>query len=213
MNNFEEPENELKPVVFIVDDDEAIRSGIADLVEAMGLCVRAFGSAEEFLNEYDPSLAGCLILDLQMPGMTGLELQKLLAESCISLPVIIITGHGYVAASVQSMKLGAVDFIEKPFRQAVLRDAITRALDQDRRSREKQKQLSTYAQRRAALTDREREVMDMIISGLTDKQIAVKLDVSHRAIAFHRAHILAKMHVTSAVELATLALTAGAKSV
>jgi len=192
------------PTVFIADDDEAVRSGIADLVAEMGLAVETFGSGEEFLKAYDSTRPGCMILDLQMPGMTGLELQKQLAASGTVLPVIIITGHGYVAASVQAMKLGAVDFIEKPFRQHVLCEAITKAISRDRYLRHKSVLKANIRSKFDSLSLREREVMGLLIAGMTDKQIAAKLEVSHRAIAFHRLHILEKMGVGSTVELAKL---------
>jgi two-component system response regulator FixJ len=195
----------LEPTVFVVDDDEAVRSGIADLIEAMGRGVKTFGTAEEFLAAYDPAQPGCLVLDLQMPGMSGLELQTTFAIGGIRLPVIVITGHGDVNAAVRSMKLGAVDFLEKPFREQALSECVKKALERDAAIRQQESEHRAFQQRLSLLTDRERQIMELIITGKSDKQIAIELDITHRAVSFHRLHILGKMHVASIAELTMLA--------
>lgn len=190
--------------VFVVDDDEAIRSGIADLIEAMGLGAKTFGTAEDFLVAYNPIQSGCLVLDLKMPGMSGLELQTTFSEKGIRLPIIIITGHGTVSTAVRSIKLGAVDFLEKPFGEQVLSECIKKALTRDAQIRRQESQQATFQHRLSLLSDRERQIMELMIAGKSDKQIAFELHITQRAVSFHRLHILEKMQVPSVVALTTL---------
>jgi FixJ family two-component response regulator len=191
-----------QPTVFVIDDDKAVREGIVDLVRAMDLQVQAFARAEEFLEANTVGQPGCLVLDVRMPGMSGLSLQRRLAEQDIRIPIIIITGHGDVPMAVEAMKDGAIDFIEKPFREQVLWDSITRALERAERRRCQRAAAEAFEEKATLLTDREREVMEFLVGGKADKEIAQKLGISTRAIAFHRVHIFEKLAVESTVELA-----------
>ena len=193
-----------KPVVFIVDDDDAVRTAISYLVQGMGWDAQAFDSAEAFLKDFDPERLGCLLLDVRMPGMSGMELQAHLAQQDINLPIIMITGHGDVPMSVQAFKTGAADFIEKPFREQVLWDSIQNAMERAAQIRQEQATKKSIDQRLSLLTDRERQVMDILALGNTDKQVAQQLSISVRGVAFHRVNILKKMQVASLVELARL---------
>ncbi len=190
--------------VYIVDDEQAVRDGIADLVEGMNLSARSFGSAEEFLSEYDPEKFGCLLLDVRMPGMNGLELQSYLNDNGLVIPVVIITGHGDVSMAVKTVQAGAVDFIEKPFREQRLWESISKALEKARRERNKAAQKRETAQKLAKLTEREKEVLSFITRGFSDKETAHELNITQRAVAFHRNHILKKMQTASTVELASI---------
>ena len=199
--NSEICDTKVQPTVFVVDDDQAIRSGIAELIEAVHLRAQTFISADEFVNMYDPAVPGCVVVDLQMPGMSGLELQANFSERGISIPVIMITGHGDTAAAVQSMKLGAIDFIEKPFRERILLESIRKAIAYDANIRGHNAKREQFHAKLSHLTSREREILESITSGKTDKQIAFEYNVSPRAVSFHRLHILEKMQVSSVVDL------------
>ena len=193
------------PVVFIVDDDEAICESLRLLIGDIGLEVRTFTSALEFLEKYDSSRPGCLVLDVRMSGMSGLELQSRLRELGHSIPTIIITGHGDVPMAVEAMKAGAMDFIEKPFRDQVLLDSIQKAIDLDLRIRRQHKERQDVQARIQHLTQREREVMDRLIAGKSNKTIAFDLGISQKTVDFHRANILEKVGCASVVELVRLA--------
>ncbi|MBP7050171.1 MAG: response regulator transcription factor [Phycisphaerae bacterium] len=193
------------PVVFIVDDDEAICESLRLLIGDIGLEVRTFTSAREFLEKYDSSRLGCLVLDVRMSGMSGLELQSRLRELGHSIPTIIITGHGDVPMAVEAMKAGAMDFIEKPFRDQVLLDSIQKAIDLDLRIRRQHKERQDVQARIQHLTQREREVMDRLIAGKSNKTIAFDLGISQKTVDFHRANILEKVGCASVVELVRLA--------
>lgn len=193
------------PVVFIVDDDEAICESLRLLIGDIGLEVRTFTSAREFLEKYDSSRPGCLVLDVRMSGMSGLELQSRLRELGHSIPTIIITGHGDVPMAVEAMKAGAMDFIEKPFRDQVLLDSIQKAIDLDLRIRRQHKERQDVQARIQHLTQREREVMDRLIAGKSNKTIAFDLGISQKTVDFHRANILEKVGCASVVELVRLA--------
>ncbi len=197
-----------EPTVFVVDDDQAMRNSLRWLIESVGMKVRTFGSADEFLNDYYPGRAGCLLLDVRMPGMSGLELQEHLRRREIRLPVIIITGHGDVGMAVKAMKSGAVDFIEKPFNDESLLGSIRSALDHDQRQRALQSQRSAIAARLAELTPREHEVMDMVTEGRSNREIAVALGVTAKTVEAHRARVMDKMRATSLAELVRMALVA-----
>lgn len=190
-----------KPVVFVVDDDEAICESLRLLIGDIGLEVRTFTDARQFLEAYEASHAGCLVLDVRMSGMSGLELQSRLSELHIRIPIIIITGHADVPMAVEAMKAGAVDFIEKPFRDQVLLDSIQRAVDMDLRTRQRQREQQDVQARIQLLTSREREVMDRLIAGNSNKSIAFELGISQKTVDFHRANILEKIGVNSVVEL------------
>jgi two-component system response regulator FixJ len=192
------------PVVFVVDDDEAICESLRLLIGDIGLEVRTFTSARDFVDKYDSSRPGCLVLDVRMSGMSGLELQARLRELGNHIPTIIITGHGDVPMAVEAMKAGAMDFIEKPFRDQVLLDGIQKAIDLDLRIRRQHKERQDVQARIQHLTQREREVMDRLIAGKSNKNIAFDLGISQKTVDFHRANILEKVGVASVVELVRL---------
>lgn len=193
-----------KPVVFVVDDDEAICESLRLLIGDIGLEVRTFTSARQFLEEYDSSRPGCLVLDVRMSGISGLELQARLNETGIPIPTIIITGHADVPMAVEAMKAGATDFIEKPFRDQVLLDSIQKAIDLDLRIRRRRREHQDVQSRLTLLTQREREVMDRLVAGKSTKSIAFDLGISQKTVDFHRANILDKIGVSSVVELLRL---------
>lgn len=199
------------PSVFIIDDDQDIRSSLSRSLEKRGFHVLTFSSARAFLDAYVTGLNGCIILDQGMPGMTGLELQQILIEKGRALPIIFITGHGGVRESVQAMKAGAIDFLEKPFRSEVLIECIKtafEALAQDEAGREKFEVATTKL---ASLTNREKEIVDFIVtnpSNTTSKDVARALEISPRTVDHHRARILEKMQIKSIVELVELSITA-----
>lgn len=194
-----------QPVVFVVDDDEAICRSLCLLIEDIGLEVKTFNSAQQFLDGFDPSLPGCLVLDVRMSGMSGLELQSELKTRGYDLPTIIITGHGDVPMAVEAMKSGAFDFIEKPFRDQVLLDSIQKAVASDRNTRTAKEQVVDFEVRIEQLTQREREIMDLLMLGKANKMIAYELDISPKTVDFHRANVLSKIGVNSVVDLMRLA--------
>jgi FixJ family two-component response regulator len=198
-----------EPTVFIVDDDEAVRDSLMALLDAVGLKVEAFGSAKEFLSAYDAGRTGCLVLDVRMPGMSGLELQRKLAASQFPIPVVIITGHGDVPMAVEAMKAGAVDFIEKPFRQEVLLDSIRRSLETGGQERHGEFAAAEVAARIALLTPRETEVLKRLVIGQPNKVIAFGLGISPRTVEIHRARVMEKMQARSLSHLVRMALAAG----
>jgi RNA polymerase sigma factor (sigma-70 family) len=195
--------------VFVVDDDQPMRNSLKWLIESIGMKVKTYDSADEFLNSYYPGRAGCLLLDVRMPGMSGLDLQVHLARQDSRLPVIIITGHGDVAMAVKAMKAGAVDFIEKPFHDEELLGSIRNALDYDEQQRSLQSQRAEIAARLVELTPREHEVMEMVTDGKANKEIATALGVSAKTVEAHRARVMDKMRASSLAELVRMALIAG----
>ncbi len=196
------------PIVYVVDDDEAIRDALRLLMKSANLRVQCCASAEEFLSSYRAELPGCLVLDVRMPGMSGLELQHLLNERQIHVPVVIMTGHGDVPMAVQAMKEGAVDFVEKPFKNDVLLDRVKEGLKRDVESRANHKQVEEAASRIASLTQREREVMDLLIQGKRNKTIASELGISNRTVEAHRAKIMEKMQAHSISDIMRLTYAA-----
>lgn len=194
-----------EPVVFVVDDDDAICQSLRLLIEDIGLEVRTCNSAQQFLSEYDSAQPGCLVLDVRMAGMSGLELQSRLRELGVAIPTIIITGHGDVPMAVEAMKAGALDFIEKPFRDQVLLDSIQKAIECDRHAREARKQCAEFESRVGCLTERERQIMDLLMLGKANKVIAYELGISQKTVDFHRANVLAKLGVGSVVDLVRVA--------
>lgn len=194
----------LTQTVFVVDDDLAVRQSLALLIRSMGLTVEAFESAQAFLAVCEPARAGCVVLDIRMPGMSGLELQEELYRRAIELPVIFITGHGDVAMAVRAMKQGAVDFIEKPFNDQHLLDRINQALEVDRAARVARAERATLASRIDLLSPREREVMDRIVAGQANKVIAIELGLSERTVEIHRAKVMTKTGARSLAELVTM---------
>jgi two-component system, LuxR family, response regulator FixJ len=200
---------ERSPVVFIVDDDEAVRSSLRLLLKSVGLVPSALGSAREFLDKYDPAQPGCLVLDVRMPEMSGLELQEKLNLQGAVIPVIFITGHGDVPMAVEAMQAGAFDFLQKPFRDQDLIDRIQRALEKDRASRTLLTERGLLRERLDSLTPREREVLAMVTSGKPNKIMAADLGVSQRTIEIHRARVMEKMGAASLAQLVRMVMDLG----
>jgi two-component system response regulator FixJ len=198
-----------KPTVFVVDDDSAVRDALRFLMRSVGLTVETFSSAAEFLDAYRDDRAGCLVLDIRMPGMTGLELQDKLIERRSILPIIFITGHGDVPMAVEAMQAGAMDFIQKPFRDQDLLDRIHQAIDKDAKTRQSLGELAAIRMRLASLTPREREVMDLVVHGKANKVIAGDLDLSQRTVEIHRARVMEKMEASSLAHLVRMVLEVG----
>lgn len=196
-------------IVFIVDDDDAVRDSLSFLMKSIGIESRGFASATEFLEFYNDNIAGCLVLDIRMPGMSGLELQDRLNEINAILPIIFITGHGDVPMAVEALKKGALDFIQKPFRDQDLIDRINHALDQDHDSRNILSEKREILDRMDQLTNREKEVMELVVQGNPNKIIAADLDVSQRTVEIHRARVMEKMRARSLAQLVRMAITAG----
>ena len=192
--------------VFVVDDDTAVRQGLRFMLRAAGYSVEAFPSARSFLEDYDPRQGGCLLLDVQMPQMTGLELQQRLNVRGWRIPVIFITGHGTVPLAIAAMKAGAFDFIEKPLREDSLLESIERALRWNDRAYEERLERATLQVRMAALTPREREVFELVAAGEPNKVIARHLGISFRTVELHRAHIVEKLHARSLSDLIRMAI-------
>ncbi len=192
--------------VFIVDDDDAVRDALLELLASVGIAAQGFPSAADFLGRFDPALSGCLVLDIRMPGMSGMELHARLRELGSHLPVIFITGHGDVPMAVEAMKNGAVEFIQKPFRDQQLLDCIQGALDTAARERQRLGQRDRVESALNALTAREREILDYIVDGHANKVIALELDISQRTVENHRASILRKMRVRSTPALIRLVM-------
>jgi two-component system response regulator FixJ len=198
-----------EPTVFVVDDDEAMRRSLKWLIESAGIRVETFASADAFLTAYGPHWAGCLLLDVRMPGMSGLELQAYLAREEHRLPVVIITGHGDVAMAVRAMRAGALDFIEKPFHDEGLLRSIQHALDVDSQGRAQRSQHGAIMARLAELTPREHEVMELVTAGKANKEIALALGVSAKTVEAHRARVMEKMQATSLADLVRMVLLVG----
>ena len=196
------------PIVFLIDDDDGVRRSLDALLRSNGLKVAAFASARDFLAQFDPDAAGCLVTDVRLPGMSGIELlQKLRMQNC-HIPVVVITGHGDVPLAVEAMKGGAVDFIEKPFRDHVLLTAVRRALELASEDREQRIAVREVRARLMTLTPREHQVLDMVVAGKANKVIAIDLDLSIKTVEFHRAHVMEKMGVDSLAELVQTVLLA-----
>ena len=194
--------------VFVVDDDEAVRTSLRLLLKSVGLPVETFASAQEFLDQFDPDRAGCLVLDIRMPGMSGLELQQHLNDRHSIMPVVFITGHGDVPMAVEAMQAGAVDFIQKPFRDQDLIDRINRALEKDREMRSELRERDEIRRRMSQLTPREREVLELVTQGKANKVIAGDLNVSQRTVEIHRARVMEKMGANSLAHLVRMVIEA-----
>jgi two-component system response regulator FixJ len=197
------------PIVFIVDDDEAVRSSLRLLLKSVGLVPVALGSAREFLDKHDPAQPGCLVLDVRMPEMSGLELQEQLNLRGAVVPVIFITGHGDVPMAVEAIQAGAFDFLQKPFRDQDLIDRIQRALEKDRANRAVLNERSLIRQRLESLTPREREVLTMVTNGKPNKVMAADLGVSQRTVEIHRARVMEKMGASSLAQLVRMFMDLG----
>ncbi|MCP4283494.1 MAG: response regulator transcription factor [Gammaproteobacteria bacterium] len=197
-----------KPNVFVVDDDQAMRNSLKWLIESVGMMVETYSTADEFIQNYYPGRAGCLLLDVRMPGMSGLELQEHFLKHQINIPIIIITGHGDVPMAVRAMKSGAIDFIEKPFNDELLLESIRNALNMDVEQRAAQAERAEIATRLANLTPREHEVMEMVTAGKANKEIARTLGVSAKTVEAHRSRVMEKMQASSLAELVKMAVAA-----
>lgn len=199
-----------RPVVFVVEDDPSLRPALESLIRSVGLRVRAFASAREFLEHSRTSAPACLVLDVRLPGLSGLELQRRLAEDGAPIPIIFITGHGDIPMSVQAMKAGAVEFLTKPFRDQELLDAIRLAIETDRAARAGRAEMAALRRRQSSLTSREREVMALVVSGLLNKQIAGELGTSEITVKVHRRRVMQKMQAGSLADLVKMAVRLGA---
>jgi FixJ family two-component response regulator len=193
------------PIVFVVDDDSSMREALTDLITSVGLLVEAFKSAREFLAHRRRDAPACLVLDVRLPGLSGLDLQRELAHTEAPIPIIFITGHGDIPMSVQAMKEGAVEFLAKPFRDQDLLDAVQHALEIDRAARQERSLVADVRRRYESLTNREREVMRLVVSGLLNKQIAAELGSSEVTVKMHRGQVMRKMKAQSIVELLRMA--------
>jgi FixJ family two-component response regulator len=203
----EDPEQ----IVFVVDDDESMRAALTYLFKSMNLHVEVFSTATAFLESELPNTASCLVLDVRLPGVNGLEFQDVLAKAGIHIPIVFMTGHGDIPISVKAMKAGAIDFLPKPFRDQDMLDAVMRAFDQDRKRRTEEKTVSQLRHLYESLTRREREVLTLVISGLMNKQIAYRLEVSEITVKIHRGQVMKKMEARSLADLVRMADMLGIK--
>jgi FixJ family two-component response regulator len=195
--------------VFIVDDDDGVRDALTILIGSMGIQVKAFASVQTFLDDYDPGASGCLVLDVRLPRLSGLELQEHLQRHGVRIPIIFISGHGNVAMAVRTLKAGAVDFLEKPFDDQMLLDSIQKAIEMDHKARSNDHWHTKIMERLGALSRREEEVLRMLIQGKSNKMIAHEMDLSTKTVETHRAHIMRKLGVNSMAGLVWMALTSG----
>ncbi|MGJ0485730.1 MAG: response regulator transcription factor [Methylomicrobium sp.] len=202
---------ESSPTVFLIDDDSALLDALARLLRSFDLNVAAFVSPQKFLDQFNPGLSGCLVLDVSMPNLNGLELQQELADRGNELPVIFLTGRGDIPMSVQAMKQGAVDFLTKPVKAQDLIEAIQAAVEKDRRNHRTLAELAEFGERLATLTPREREVLEHVISGRLNKQIAADLGTVEKTIKVHRAHLMTKLKVRTLADLVRMTERAGIK--
>ena len=191
--------------VFLIDDDARMRAALERLLNSVGLHAESFATPQDFLRHKLPDVACCLVLDVRLPGMSGLEVQRKLNERRVSIPIIFITGHGDIPMTVEAMKSGAVEFLTKPFRDQDLVDAIQQALKRDDELRQQQAEIAQLQERYAKLTARERDVMRLVVSGMLTKQIASKLALSEVTATVHRGHVMRKMHANSPAELGRIA--------
>jgi FixJ family two-component response regulator len=206
-----EPAGAREPLVFIVEDDESMRRALSNLFQSVGLEVEMFGSASEMLQARLPDVASCLVLDVRLPGLSGLDFQAELAKANILIPIIFMSGHGDIPMTVQAMKGGAVDFLTKPFRDQDMLDAVTVAIERDRKRREAGKIVANLQTHFETLTPREREILALVSSGLMNKQIAAELGLAEITVKIHRGHIMRKMGAKSLADLVRKAETLGVR--
>jgi len=197
--------SEPNSIVFVVDDDASLRDALKSLIRSVGLQVELFGSTQEFLQRKGPNVPSCLVLDIRLPGTSGLDFQRKLIEANISIPIIFITGHGDIPMSVRAMKAGAVEFLTKPFRDQDLLDAIHTGLERDRARRRRESEIAMLRERFEWLTPREREVLPLVVSGLPNKQIAAEIGTSETTVKVHRSQLMRKMGASSLPELVRMA--------
>jgi len=200
---------EFDPVIAIVDDDPSVREGLESLIRSAGWRAETFASAQEFLARPRTEPPSCLILDLQLPGLSGLDLQKRMAEVELEIPIVFLTGHGNIPSSVQAMKAGAVEFLTKPFEEEELLDAIEEAVERDRHTRQQHAEMRELRDRYESLTAREQQVMQQVVSGLLNKQIAGELNITEFTVKIHRAHVMSKMNADSLADLVRMAESLG----
>jgi len=193
-----------EPTVFIVDDDAAVLDSIVELVTSVGLRAATFRSAQEFRASFNPEQPGCLVLDVRMAHVSGPALQDELNAIGVGIPIVFISGHADIAVAIKVIKAGAIDFVQKPYREQQLLDSINEALRRDAAARQATSSGEGFAERLAALTDRERDVLDQVVKGLSSKAVARVLDISYRTVELHRSHIMEKLHVRSVAELIRL---------
>ena len=204
-----EPASVKEPIVFVVEDDASMQRALTNLFQSVGLEVEVFGSASEMLQRRLPDVASCLVLDIRLPGLSGLDFQMELARANIHIPIIFMTGHGDIPMSVRAMKGGAVDFLTKPFRDQDMLDAVVMAIERDRKRREADKIVANLQTLLETLTPREREVLALVSSGLMNKQIAAELGLAEITVKIHRGHIMKKMGAKSLADLVRKAETLG----
>ena len=204
-----EPAGATEPIVFVIDDDASMRRALTNLFQSVGLKVEVFGSAPEMLRSKLPDVASCLVLDIRLPGLSGLDFQTELAKANIHIPIIFMTGHGDIPMTVRAMKGGAVDFLTKPFRDQDMLDAVVTAIERDRRRREVEKVVANLNALFETLTSREREILAFVASGLMNKQIAAELGLAEITVKIHRGHIMKKMGARSLADLVRKAETLG----
>ncbi len=196
---------EQSPIVFVVDDDASIRDALRSLIRSVGLRVELFGSPREFLQGNRPDAPSCLVLDVRLPGKSGLDLQRELADANVHIPIVFITGHGDIPMSVRAMKAGAVEFLTKPFRDQDLLDAIQAGIERDRARRQQEAEVATLRQRLESLTPREREVLPLVVSGLLNKQVAAEIGTTEATVKVHRSQLMRKLGASSLADLVRMA--------
>jgi RNA polymerase sigma factor (sigma-70 family) len=204
--------NEEQAIVYVIDDDESVREGVADLLRSVGHAVKVFRSGQEFLDSKRNDAPGCLVLDVRLPGLSGLEFQRTLSKSNIQLPIVFVSGHGDIPMSVRAIKSGAIEFLTKPVHEQELLDAVQAGIQRDRERRQQAKAFGALRERFDSLTPREREILGLIVSGRRNKQIAAQCGLSEMTVKVHRSQIMRKMAAGSVVDLVRMADTLGVTS-